>query len=874
MELMMKNIRKILILCLFMSFFGIHAFAKEHQDMLAGLGIAAEEAEDESPLTRGEAARFAVLMSGADEELFNAEQTVFSDMPAGHPLNGAVAAAYTAGIVKGDENGNFNPDEAVGYTDFLKMMCCVLNYSAMAEARGGYPEGYSSVAAAIGLYAGSIKNADAITLGEAKSIMESALDVKPYTYSGENGTIAKEDKTLFEMLMDKKGLIYITGTVMENYETALYNAVPSVEEGRIVIDETAYVCGQNDHGLLGYWVIAYVSDDTGEIRYMAPRGDYNTEISVDENEFIELSGSSVLYQRENENRKTVRLSADAVYIYNGRKASGFRELQNGSYRFIDNNRDGFYDIVFISDRQSFIAEKVNEITQTVFFKDKRTLNKKNAFEFTEENSKVLSVYKEDGTPAEFSDISIGAALTFISSEDGDLNKVYISSKTVTGRVEAVDSDGKMLIGGTFYPVVKNSDGSFAYQGSAGDSGTYVIDAFGYLTGISGEAVTETGYGYAVNAYCDTDSDEALYIKLIDGSEKYKETVTKNDTETISWYFTNNEPKTLKCSDKVRIDGSRTNAVSEQSAALIKGNMISYKINSAGEIADIVVYPCREGSVSYSFNAKILSFGGFVETAYDRAFLIGEQTAVICVPTKSDASAQDYLPKVKISDKSGGWKVCSVNIDEKTKIADCVVIYADMDYNVPSAIQYDDPIYMVGDIASVYGDGEQLYELTVLYKDEQKKLTSRSSGAAYETIKTLKEGDLIRYTEDHGGNIDGIVKIGGIDGLSTYFQKDVGDGNRLVYGVVEDITLDSLYSVGNEMVDEVTIGLGGDKDPVLYRISKEDDPPVYLYDRKRGWISAASTDIIASSASFGDDASKILLYVYNTEDVQAVVVIED
>ncbi len=854
--------------CLLICLFGISASAKSYQDTVFGFDIM--DSADDVPLTRAQAADIMVRLNGLEASGTNA-QNVFVDVAADSEWSASIAMAYTLGIVSGDGSGYFYPDRTVSYQEFVKMLCSVLNYEEMAMVNGGYPDGYIKMASTVGLSSAGIKDVSAITKKEAVKLVETTLSAYPISWSFGEDTQVRDELTLAEQLMEEKQITYVEDIVTETSSTSLITQEPGIIGNDIKIGDKAYTLKDGQTAYIGQMVIAYVSDDN-DILYIAPKNGYNVTEQYNADDYKKHTESTVEFEDENNQTKRARIDDGAVYVYNGRLSDGFEVIYNGTYTFIDNDRDSKAEVVFINNFESFVVEKINNASMTVTFADKRTFNGKSAFSFEEDYTTKVDIYGADGAKMDFSQIKVNMAVSIISSRDESLNTIYLSDKTVSGTVNSISAEGEITIDGNVYELSRNSDGSLAYSCSVGDSGVYVIDAFGKIAGIAGTVISDDVYGFVTRAYCDIDNDGAMSVKVITGSHRQKEVEVKQDTETISWDFINSEPIVLECTDDVRVNGSR--GADDAIAEYITGSIIAYKTDETGKIKEIASYECKQSSIGYSFNAKIMSFGGFVETAQNKAFLVDEQTAVICVPQKSNASVEDFLTRVTMTDKSGGWRVCPINIDEKTKVADAVAVYADMDFSIPSAIQYDDPIYMVGKIVSVYEDGAQIYKLTLLYKDEQIEVTSRSSGTAYATISELKVGDLVRYTIDYNDQIDNIVKLGGVKGLSSYYQKDVGDGNRQVYGQAEKVTLDMLYSLTNEMVDEIVVNLGSDRDAVTYRISKEDDPPIYYYDKSEGWISTTTTDTIVSRENVGDKASEVFLYVYNTDEVQAVVIIED
>ncbi len=99
-------------------------------------------------ITRAEAARI-ICSAGAIEP--KTSEAPFPDVSADHWAYKYICAAKDAGIVAGDENGYFNPQNNVTNEEIVKMIDCLLGYDAMADFLGGYPAGYTAVAAQFGL---------------------------------------------------------------------------------------------------------------------------------------------------------------------------------------------------------------------------------------------------------------------------------------------------------------------------------------------------------------------------------------------------------------------------------------------------------------------------------------------------------------------------------------------------------------------------------------------------------------------------------------------------------------------------------------------------------------------------------------------------
>ena len=85
---------------------------------------------------------------------------------------------YNFGIMTGDENGNFNPQNQISNEEIIKMIVCLIGYKEKAEQNGGYPTGYIMTAATCGVTKGLqlVNNVSAIR-GDVGIMIHNALDV-------------------------------------------------------------------------------------------------------------------------------------------------------------------------------------------------------------------------------------------------------------------------------------------------------------------------------------------------------------------------------------------------------------------------------------------------------------------------------------------------------------------------------------------------------------------------------------------------------------------------------------------------------------------------------------------------------------------------
>ncbi len=111
----------------------------------------------------------------------------YPDVSDNHWAYQYIKSAKTYGIIEGDENGNFNPENNVTNEEVIKMVVALLGYSPMAETRGGYPAGYTATATQIGLTTDMQFEVDAPAIRrDVAKIIYRALDTPLMVQTGIN----------------------------------------------------------------------------------------------------------------------------------------------------------------------------------------------------------------------------------------------------------------------------------------------------------------------------------------------------------------------------------------------------------------------------------------------------------------------------------------------------------------------------------------------------------------------------------------------------------------------------------------------------------------------------------------------------------------
>ncbi len=884
------------VLAMFMVLSTVHAQADTKQVIrVSGLGImSADENGDfrgDDSVTRAEMATIAVRLKGIDDDMITPTETGFSDVPSSHWSSGAVSYALALGLVQGNGDGTFGPDEAVTFDQVLKILVCVAGYEPAALQLGGYPVGYSMQAAALGLVRDVDISKETVTRMDIAKLVDRVLDVVPME-STVNGQYQKnqDGETLYEILSDKKDTVRVKGILTETEFSSLVSDLPTVKEGYIKVGDSVYRAQQDYSMYLGYQVDGYAclneKTDDYDIITLRPMQGKNEVYRVEAKDADAESNRLSWYT--DGKKEWVNLNSNTKYLYNGRLCTdGEWQTGYGTYEAIDNNGDSVAEVVRIQAAESFIVDRVNLDTNTIYFMNEKLYRGSGSFKIDDDLEVQVQLANTQGEPIALKDLEKGNSITLLVSKDKKSIKIVVGNETVQGKVESILEDDKVVIGGKEYTIAIQADGTPTETFDLGDEAVYVLDMFHNVIGPSGAKLTNLTYGYIVEAGSQGSLSGDKAVRIVRGLEPEKEVKTTGGNETISYYFQNDEIKMFQLASKVRWNETSVSASSIANDAL-EGKIVGYSLNGAGEIRELYTYDIPTLK-SYAFNAKLKSFGG---ESVERGFYTDETTVFVCMPKAADED-EDYAVRLKLTDGSTGNKVYGVrtfpapvagNLTEQQRqeridaqAVNVLVIEGEMDASQPQTIAEDANICMVGEIIKATGTiGNDkdcpIYRLKLIDDKKVVEEVTKGDGTAYTTAGKLRKGDLIRYTKDGFGRIVNIEKIASIQGLEEYGEVATSTGVGY-YGIAEDVALDIFDYKSNQKVDMVTMAFDGKMESKILRVFLEEGQPVYMYERSTGWVYPATSELVESLGQAGSKATKLYAQT-KSNDVTALVIIKD
>ncbi len=515
-------------------------YYEETVNLLEALGIMEGNADGSfdatAGITRAGAAMAAARLKGYDGG--NANTAIyFSDVPENSEAFAEISFLASAGIIGGDKNGKYFPQDILTYNEAAKLLVAVLGYDYYAEYKGGYPKGYVAVAYEKNIFGNvSIGDFNAITRGEFALAVKNCLNAKPADKIMVNGAVKvrEKDETL---LYDMFGVRKLTAQITDVGTTALYGE-SSIGKNYIAAgNDTYHTNGMNLKPLLGYTADIYYTDDRdlGNVCvYAAKTAGSNNVVTIYAQDIVSADMDGIVYSGSNDKNKTEALGRSIAFIYNGTAKPKYTKEDlrpdSGKIVLIDSDDDGITDVVSVTSYVNYFVKSASAYEKVIY-----DTYEMPPLDLSGDDTEIT--IEKDGKKAEFDEIkqdsiimaAADAEKTIVTKQgkriravDVDNAKnihIIISTKTVSGEVTAVDeSDGKFEVNGEMYGIAKNFPNG---KVELGDKGVFRMDMNYELAGVTPMANLGTQYGFLLEAATKGGLSDTAEFKLVDiaGNEK-------------------------------------------------------------------------------------------------------------------------------------------------------------------------------------------------------------------------------------------------------------------------------------------------------------------------------------------------------------------
>lgn len=673
-----------------------------------------------------------------------------------------------------EDEDSFKADAVVTTHDAIKFAVVTLGYKTSAEANGGFPSGYFSVASNLGLTKGiSLSENGTLTQEIAANILYEMIDTVPMVsfYSGEDnkGYAVDSDTTLLSL---NRKIYKIEGVMTANKYTSIYRAVGTGSDTAITIDEETFETKQGcNTDFLGKNVTAYVYDNKGDKTVVYLEGGKNTEIIIPSDciDNIESDFSEIEYEVSEDKYREAKTAAVPRVVYNGVFYDEYTvsDLMPsiGEIALVDNNRDGKYEIIFVTSYQTMVVQSVDTSNEKIW----------NKYEFDgaldsvslsgDDNVEAI-ITTVDGRGATLSEIKPDSVLSIAASKSGDILPVtvVISERAkLSGSVSAVNIDKQTIsVDGNVYDYTDEFELYLENRGisiNAGDGYVFWLDAFGNI----------------VYAESDENVEYKLFYKAYEEDEYYH----------VIYMDTANEWHDTKLAKKVKYNGESTDAAAVfETLEQLDAQVMKIKVNSKDEIKTLEVAELTEsykkntftrtseGSYTYRYNPNSLGMEIYIDDGA-KLFVFPEGDK----PSKSDyyvRGASGYFS----SDKSYSG----------------ITVYDKDEYGFSS-------IFSIKETASMLTDNinKSLFIVTSVYKkvlDDEVLPVIKGNFGSYSNITLVgsKEssyddisvGDVVNIGTDRQGRANVVKKVSSLNDFNSITPDNLYVTSTTVAGTVTDL----------------------------------------------------------------------------------------
>ncbi len=651
--------KKILLTMLLMLLFSITtAYAQkstdEKVDILYGLGIIDEEFAEKKIITTQDYISAVVNMISNDDISKDA----------------SYAYAKKIGIAGGISE--FNLKKNISAEDALKVSLRALGYGKILNSASDKLGNLQSLAAEAGLTNGvnisDLDGKNAVTL----LFNLSEADMMELKVTNSDGAFKLEGNGE-TILSHYRSIDVIEGNITATYNTSLLKE-DGLADGRIEIDNREYdIDYEYSSEMLGMYVQAYIYKIDRENRaiYVSPDEKKHSKLALN-SEDIESVDNDFQYieylEGDSEKSKKAKLSPVVKVIFNGKLYPEYTAAdlkpEEGNLVLSDTDNDGKYDIVFAYSYKTIVAETVSALKMSISNKFTYTGAEK-TFKPDADDDKLL-MYDENGNKITFSSIKSGNILSIAESKNstGKLITVYVSSKSITGTIQAID----------------NADKTVTVDGDEYD----VADVYYAATDGGDAAATRFSVGNSTVLYFNH-RGKVVYAKndKLDGFQyvyMLKQKNFEDETYAIRAMNLNGEWNDYFYSDRVKADNF--NALSAEQVYTMLGEnhstpqLVMIKLNKADKIIRIKTAEVTNESKKDSFTQTPFTTRTYwnFNNSFNCKEYITKDTPVILTPKDDADRYKESEYQVGNSALLRHWTDCyySVYNKDEMNIADIVV----------------------------------------------------------------------------------------------------------------------------------------------------------------------------------------------------------
>lgn len=811
-------------------------YVSEAVTVLSNLGIL-DGYEDgsfkpEATVTRAEMAKIVCETLGYDS--MGTSKTLFDDVDPKHWAGGYISTAYSFGIINGYDNGKFGPEDTVTYEQAVKMIVCALGYEPMATSKGGWPAGYTSVAASIGLTKGMSSSARgdiAVLMYNALTtpVMEQTSYGSDARYEVLDGAGNKEYKTI----LTKQDIYVATGIVGDtfNKDEIKFEVTRDSKDGEFKADKTVtFLIGDSDIANYTHQEVeVYVAEDDGEYTVLAVKAAKKTEtFTLVSDDIKPVTSNRITYYVDSVNSsKTKTITIDAKPVVEFNKATRDKDGNDFDFDyfankvkeddievvFIENDGDSSYDVIIMTQYTSAVVTLVDAN------RDKMSFGSENiTFDFDEEDNTYIFV-DEKGNELTLNDFAEDDVIAYVANNTKVKEATYVkiiklSDSVITGKIDSVHSgdDKVVTIDDEDYEVVSAiwNEKIFA----PGTEGTFYIGITGKIVHYD-DSTVKSNYGYILASGIDKDGfDDEVVIKMLtaDGVDTYYLT-----DKVEAAYVT-----------KVGSDGVVT---WNNGAAVEAKRFVEYKLNSKGLISSLEwnVDSMKDYGLDGTYNADTEILDGNFVDKNTLVFVIGKDYEV----------DECYATDMRYFVDEGTYKGAVYTEDSDTEVV--IVRYSDTAYSSEMGFAI-----VTGTSHMVDEDKNEVFAVDYVQNEKEDTIYFEEGDVDEDDFTT---GTVFIFNVGKDGFVSKHEIIASVDKYAFVkgTTENIGKDVKVVFG-----TIDNTSRKTNSRGELITIGSN------TYVITSSTNK--YTYDSGRYKDKIETEDFLSGNAYYGGTTPVMLKLV--------------
>ena len=697
----------------------------------------------------------------------------FSDVTEENESYHAIAALINAGAVVGVGGGLFEPDSDITINEACAILVRLMGYDSLKQ-KSEDDIYYFNKASEIGLLKNiKKKSTDFATGADVVTLMYNAMfaDVvnEQVNYNGD--IFVYTENTFLEEYMN---MDYRDDIVYANSKTSIYSGDGAVSEGHLKIGDIVYDFEDIDYldKYLAKKVRVFfdIDDESGKAVTGLERYNEETVVKSGDIEKYDEKNARIEYTiNDGAKDKYENVTEDTAIIFNGVAVDYEHDKKNllcpdvGELIFLDNNRDGKTDVIFVESYVYYMSSDVtvsmpklydaNELQPDLELDSDKIEIYQNGEKISYDSIVRDKLIMAAPSRAEFVKDSVsGITYMRVDAENSTHIKIELMSETVSGEVKSAPSNGKMKIDSESYELSEtltklsqlNINDKFRLP-TTGSNVIGFVDKYGYIAIFTVSSYTaDLKYGYLKKIIADEESGEELYIAKI----------FTQDGEHITLVLADKVRVHKKWSESAPLTPDTYTAKSIKASVLAGGDydrqMVKYALNGDGKlkeiyVADTSVTKDTYGTMDFWYGDDVFAKVYKCEKAQNFTlwYTMPKKGVYFTIPS-SDVSNDELY---SASEEAIGNYAITSNVEiydvNEYGTAGCVVSYVDQlskngkrsDFALKPVVICEEPIIRYDEAAD-----EIVYEIEVI----QEQIKSRNWVYAPKKY-SFSSNDLVSYS---------------------------------------------------------------------------------------------------------------------------------